>query len=453
MDASCFALILAAGKGTRMRSDKPKVLHTLLGEPMLALVLAAVRPLFGDNVLIVAGHGSNLLHKAFAHENFVEQAEQLGTGHALKTALPVLKRMGAKRVAVINGDVPLVTIADVQAFAEAAVNADIAFATINLPDPGVYGRVVRSSGGEILAIVEAKDYDIQKLGSPSGEVNAGMYSLDIARIEPLLSGLSNDNKSGEYYLTDIAALGIKHGLSVKGIPCGKNANLLGVNSPVELAAAEDMLAARVARNLLENGVTVHAPELLRASPLAVIEPGAEISGPAEIFGSSHIHSGAVVDSFCVIKNSVVHKGAHVRHFSHLENAEVGERALVGPYTRLRPGAMLCADAHAGNFVELKQACLGEGAKANHLSYLGDADIGPGANIGAGTITCNYDGVCKHHTSIGAHAFIGSNTALVAPVSVGSNVLVGAGSVITKNVSDGELAIARGKQKNMPKRKL
>lgn len=452
MQDATFALILAAGKGTRMRSDRPKVLHTLLGEPMLALVIAALKPIFGENILIVAGHGSELLRREFPQASFVEQSEQLGTGHAFMAAVPELQRQGAARVLVINGDAPLVTEADVRHFMEKGTAADIAFATVNLPDPGSYGRVVRR-GQDIAAIVEARDYDSASHGEPTGEVNAGMYCLSLDKTVQLLPHISNNNSSGEYYLTDLVALALGQGLSVAGISCGNDTNLLGVNSPLELAVAEDILAARVSRQLLENGVTVHAPGLLRASPLAIIEPGAEISGPADICGSTHIHAGAVIASHCVIRNSIIHAGARIRHFSHLENAEVGEGAVVGPYSRLRPGARLLAGAHAGNFVELKQACLGEGAKANHLSYLGDADIGPGTNIGAGTITCNYDGERKHHTSIGAHAFIGSNTALVAPVNIGDGSLVGAGSVITKNVPDGELAIARGTQKNMPRRKL
>lgn len=452
MAAGHFSLILAAGKGTRMHSIKPKVLHTLLGEPMLALVLRACRQIFGKNILVVAGHRAELLRKAFPDENFVEQTEQLGTGHALQIALPALEASGATRLTILNGDAPLITAAVLNSFLGAAKSFDLAFATIALHDPAAYGRVTRSPQGRLAAIVEANDYDVEKLGEPSGEVNAGIYDMDIDKFRPLIAKLSNNNRSGEYYLTDLVALGLEAGLNVDGIPCGDHASLLGVNSPAELAEAEDLLAARVNASLLADGVLLHNPSQARISPMAVIEPGAEIFGPCEILGATHIHSGAIVEAFCTIRQSQIHSKAVVHQFSCLDGADVGERALVGPYTRLRPGACLCPDSHAGNFVELKKARLGAGSKANHLSYLGDADIGPGTNIGAGTITCNYDGENKHQTKIGANAFIGSNTALVAPVSVGSGALIGAGSVITKDVDDGNLAVARSKQKNLLRRK-
>lgn len=445
------ALVLAAGKGTRMHSQKPKVLRTLLGEPMLAYALAAIGKLFDDNIFIVAGFNAHLVREAFPGHNFIIQEEQLGTGHALQTAMPKLRESGAEYVLVVNGDTPLVQPEDLEAFMKGAAENDISFASITLPEAGAYGRVARDNG-LVSAIVEAKDFDPAIHGPDTGEVNAGIYLLRMDAISILLGQLDNNNKSGEYYITDLVGLGIASGLKVGAINCGENADLMGVNSPAELARMEDLLAARVAEDLLGKGVTAHCPALLRASPFAMIEPGVEIYCPCEIYGHTIIRAGAVIESHCVIKNSQIGENVLVRSFSHLEDALLEDDAQVGPYTRLRPGAKLENGAHAGNFVELKKAVLGKNAKANHLSYLGDAIIGACANIGAGTITCNYDGKNKFQTIIGEHAFIGSNSALVAPVDIGPNTLVGAGSVITKNVPAGELAIARGRQKNLPLRK-
>lgn len=444
------ALILAAGKGTRMHSDRPKVLQTLLGEPMLAYVREALTPIFGDDIFMVVGHRAEMVQTAFPHARFVHQVEQLGTGHALMQALPTLLEAGHTRIFVVNGDTPLLSEGLVRRFVEAAGDAHLAFASIVLDDPAAYGRVVRGEGGSV-AVVEAKDYDVALHGPLTGEVNAGIYLLDMNLATRLLPRLGNANKSGEYYITDLVALAAAEGFSVRAVDCGRDEGLLGVNSPLELTCAEELLRTRTVANLLASGVIVHAPDELRVCPFAQIAPGAELFGPCDIRGRTQIKRGATVDAYCVIRDSVLHENASIRSFSHLENASVGESALVGPFARLRPGAELEAESHVGNFVELKKARLGRGAKANHLSYLGDADIGAGANIGAGTITCNYDGKHKYQTKIGAKAFIGSNTALVAPVSVGACAIVGAGSVITKDVPDAELAIGRAKQKNIPRK--
>ncbi|WP_301218012.1 bifunctional UDP-N-acetylglucosamine diphosphorylase/glucosamine-1-phosphate N-acetyltransferase GlmU [uncultured Desulfovibrio sp.] len=453
--ATSAALILAAGKGTRMRSERPKVLQSLLAEPMLAYVLEALRPLFAaddgsDAIWAVVGHRSDLVEAAFPRLRTIRQERQLGTGHALAEALPTLRESGCTHVLVVNGDVPLLSTETVRRFLAEARGAAIAFASLSLDDAGAYGRVVRADG-EVAAIVEARDFDPARHGPDTGEVNAGLYFLEVEAVSRLLPRLGNDNNSGEYYITDLVALGLADGLTVRGINCGADESLLGVNSPVELARMEELLRARTAARLLENGVILHAPELVRVGPFAVVEPGAELTGPCEIYGRSRVESAAVIASHCILMDSVVHGHAQIRPFSHLERAEVGRGALVGPFARLRPGAVLEPEAHVGNFVELKNARLGQGAKANHLSYLGDAEIGPAANIGAGTITCNYDGVRKHRTGIGARAFIGSNTALVAPVEVGDGALVGAGSVITRNGPAGEMGIARGRQKILPRR--
>lgn len=449
---SNYAVILAAGKGTRMHSPKPKVMQTLLGESMLALVLHACEPLFQQRMLIVSGHAAPMLESAFPGRSFVRQEQQLGTGHALMTALPALRERGAAFATVINGDCPLLRTSALEEFLQAAEGADLAFATIELADPAAYGRVIRRDG-RLAAIVEAKDFNAAVHGEPTGEVNAGLYCINLEKICPLIDRLDNANASGEYYITDLIGLSLAANLQVRGISIGSGAQLLGVNSPLELAEAENALAESTARQLMASGVIIHAPQLARISPLAVIEPGAELSGPCEISGHTRIASGASIASHCVIRDSIIRSNAEIRPFCHLEQAEVGEFAITGPYTRLRPNAVLEANSHAGNFVELKNARLGCGAKANHLTYLGDAEIGAGTNIGAGTITCNYDGRNKHRTVIGENAFIGSNTALVAPINIGNNSLAGAGSTLTRDVPPDSLAIARARQKNMPRRKL
>lgn len=447
------ALVLAAGKGTRMHSDKPKVLQTLLGEPLLHCVVAALRPLCGEDVWAVIGHGAEAVRKSFTQDapRFVEQAQQLGTGHALAAALPALTEAGCTHVLVCNGDSPLVTGALFEDFLRRAEGADAAFASLRLADPADYGRVVRS-GGRLRAVVEAGDYDPGVHGPVSGEVNAGIYYFRLDPVRELAGGLSRDNRSGEYYITDCIASSLKAGYETRAVECGDAPELFGINSPAELARSEEFLRARIVRELLLSGVVMHAPELVRIGPRACIRPGAEISGPCEIYGASRVERGARVESHCVLLDTTLEAGAHLRSFSHAQGASLAAGSVAGPFARLRPGAVLEEDARAGNFVEIKQARLRRGAKANHLSYIGDADVGERANVGAGVITCNYDGMNKHGTVIGDHAFVGSNTALVAPVRIGRGSLIGAGSVITHDVPEDELAIARGRQRNLPRKK-
>ncbi|MBR5734980.1 MAG: bifunctional UDP-N-acetylglucosamine diphosphorylase/glucosamine-1-phosphate N-acetyltransferase GlmU [Desulfovibrionaceae bacterium] len=446
------ALILAAGKGTRMRSATPKVLQPLLGEPMLAYVERALRPLVGERIWAVVGCGAEAVRAAFEGRlNFDEQREQLGTGHALMMAMPALKAAGLRRVLVVNGDMPLVTSETLESFAERGREAAVAVASLMLDDPGAYGRIVRREGA-FSGIVEAKDFDPSLHGEATGEINAGVYLLDVETADRLLPRLDRKNAGGEYYITDLPRLAMQEGLRVEAVQCGKDTALLGVNTPAELVQAEDMLAARIAAAYLADGVMIHNPSQVRIGPGVKLEPGAIVHGPCEMTGSTIVEAGASVGPFCVVKDSVLRQGVVVHPFSHLENAEVGSGCLIGPYARLRPGAVTEENVHVGNFVEIKKSRLGKGAKANHLTYLGDSEIGAGTNIGAGTITCNYDGVHKHKTIIGERAFIGSNTALVAPVTVGSGVLVAAGSVITKDVEDGMLAVARGRQSNHARKK-
>ncbi len=469
------ALILAAGKGTRMNSEKPKVLHNLLAEPMLAHVLRALRPLFKESIWTVVGHKADQIRAAFAHEklSFIMQAEQKGTGHALLTAMPTLVEKKISYVLVVNGDTPLLNTDTVRFFMNQALDpihkneiatTEVAFASIFVPHANSYGRVVRlgevgsvvgEESGDVLAIVEAKDYDEEMYGFPTGEVNAGLYMLYVPTLVKLIPMITNKNKSNEFYITDLVKLAVKHGHSVRGILCGSttedSASLMGVNNPIELIEAEMHMTQRHVAKALSQGVMIHSPQSVVLGAAVQVEPGAEIFGPCEIYGKSIISKGAVVQSHCVLRDAFLDEGAQVHNFSHIQQARVGKNASVGPFGRLRPGAVLEEGAKIGNFVEMKNATLGKGAKASHLSYIGDAEVGEEANIGAGTITCNYDGKNKFTTKIGKSAFIGSNTALVAPVTVGDGALVGAGSVITKDVPQGQLGISRSPQKLLPRK--
>ncbi|WP_285907411.1 bifunctional UDP-N-acetylglucosamine diphosphorylase/glucosamine-1-phosphate N-acetyltransferase GlmU [Pseudodesulfovibrio pelocollis] len=447
------ALILAAGKGTRMHSAKPKVLQTMLGEPMLRHVYNALAPRFGSEAFTVVGHGAELVERAFPEmaARFVIQGEQLGTGHALQAAWETINTAGAAYCLVINGDTPLVSAEALDRLLAQAGCCDIAFMSITPRDPAGFGRVVRDENRRVAAIVEAKDYSVAEHGPATGEVNAGIYLLRAASVGPLLGRLGNDNRSGEYYITDLIGLAVADGLTVEGVQCGDDVSLMGINSPRELIRAESALRRRIVEAHIDRGVLIHNPETVIIGPGVVIEPGAEIFGHCEIYGASTVAAGARLGSYTHITNASFAPGCVVREFCHIEGTEVGPDAVVGPYARLRPGTVLRTGARVGNFVEVKKTVLGEGAKASHLTYLGDAEVGAGANIGAGTITCNYDGKNKFTTVIGPGAFIGSNTALVAPVTVGRDALVGAGSTITKDVPDEGGAIARAKQTNISRR--
>jgi bifunctional UDP-N-acetylglucosamine pyrophosphorylase/glucosamine-1-phosphate N-acetyltransferase len=330
-------------------------------------------------------------------------------------------------------------------------DADIGFMTLTLADPASFGRVVRHNG-EVAAIVEAKDFDENMHGQEPNEINAGIYLLKIDSISPLLEKLQNTNKSGEYYITDLVELAVARRMKVCGVDCGQDPHLLGINNPAELVRSESLLRTNLVLEWLEQGVMIHAPETVRIGPMVYLEPGAVLHGPCELYGNTEVRTGATVQSHTWLRNAIVSSGAEVRPFCHIEDAEIGPDCIVGPYARLRPGAVLEEGSRVGNFVEMKKSVLGKKSKANHFTYLGDTEVGVGANIGAGTITCNYDGVNKHKTVIGDGAFIGSNSALVAPVTIGANSLVGAGSVITKDVPDDTLAIARGVQKNLPRKR-
>lgn len=446
------AVILAAGKGTRMHSDTPKVLQRILEEPMLRYVYDALDALGLDRSWTVVGHGEDQVREAFPgrSQDFVPQKEQLGTGHALQIAWPVVTAAALDYVLVINGDTPLIPPDALGDFLVQCVQeqADVAFISLTLPDPGAFGRVLRRNG-QVAAIVEARDFDAVEHGPEPNEINAGIYCLKVSTVTDLLPLLSNDNKSGEFYITDLVGLGVGRGFSVCGHNRGDDPNLLGINTPAELVRSEELIRVRIVESHLNAGVIIRYPRSVRIGPDVRLAPGVDMTGPCECYGRTEVAAGARIASHCRFADSMVGEQAEIRSFCHIEGARIGERAVVGPFARLRPGALLEEAAHVGNFVEMKKARLGKGAKASHLTYLGDAEIGAGTNIGAGTITCNYDGRNKHVTRIGERAFIGSNTALVAPVSVGDGALIGAGSVITKDVAEGRLALTRAPQRDLP----
>ncbi|MBR0642087.1 bifunctional UDP-N-acetylglucosamine diphosphorylase/glucosamine-1-phosphate N-acetyltransferase GlmU [Plastoroseomonas hellenica] len=423
------AIILAAGLGTRMKSSRPKALHAIAGRPMLAHLIAACEGLF-DRIVVVVGPEMVALEKVAAPHATVVQHERLGTGHAALQAAPLMEGF-AGDAAVLYADNPLITRATLERLVAARRQAGLALLAMRPADPARYGRVLTDANGDITRVVEWADATAAERAV--GLCNAGVVCAEAESLLRWLRAVSNDNAKGEYYLTDVVALARQDGERAVAVEAPE-AELRGINSRAELAEAEAAMQARLRAAAFEAGVTMQAPETVFLAADTVLAPDVVI-GPHVVFGPG----------------VTVAEGAEIRAFSHLEGARVGRDAIIGPYARLRPGTVVEARAHVGNFVELKAATLGEGAKANHLSYLGDATIGADANIGAGTITCNYDGIAKHRTEIGEGAFIGSDTALVAPVKVGARALVAAGSVITEDVPADALAIARGRQVTKPGR--
>ena len=419
------AILLAAGMGTRMKSKQPKALHPLGGRPMLRHLLAAVEQVF-DSVVIVVGPGMEALAKVAAPHAVVVQAERLGTAHAARMAAPLLAGY-AGDVAVLYADNPLIGAGTLRRLVEARADAGLTLLAMRPADPAKYGRLVTDVAGDVQRIVEWVDASAAERAI--GLCNAGVICAPAARLFPWLDAVRADNAAGEFYLTDVVALAAAGAARCVAVEAPE-AELRGINSRAELAAAEATLQSVLRAAAMAGGATLVAPDTVFLHQDTVLEPDTLVE-PHVVFGP-----GVRVAS-----------GATIRAFSHLEGCLVRAGAIVGPYARLRPGVDVGEAAYVGNFVELKATVLEAGAKANHLSYLGDARIGAGANIGAGTITCNYDGVSKHRTEIGAGAFIGSNSALVAPVRVGARALIAAGSVVVEDVPDDALAVARGRQVN------
>jgi bifunctional UDP-N-acetylglucosamine pyrophosphorylase/glucosamine-1-phosphate N-acetyltransferase len=438
-------VILAAGQGTRMRSALPKVLHPVAGKSMLGHVIDSARLLKPQGIHVVIGHGAELVRERLAADdlNFVLQSEQLGTGHAVAQALPALS---AERVLILYGDVPLIEVETLQRLLQQVSEQQLGLLTVNLKDPTGYGRIVRDGSGVVKAIVEHKDASAEQRLISEG--NTGILAVPGKHLGDWLSRLSNSNAQGEYYLTDVIAMAVADGLMVATEQAADEMEVLGANDRIQLAQLERHYQYRAARRLMVQGVTLIDPA--RFDLRGEVTVGRDVSIDINVIleGQVDIEDGVQIGPNCVIKNSTLRKGAIVKANSHLEGAEVGEGADCGPFARLRPGSVLGAKAHVGNFVELKNAKLGEGAKAGHLSYLGDAEIGARSNIGAGTITCNYDGANKFKTVLGEDVFIGSNSALVAPVTLGDRATTGAGSVITSDVPANALAVGRAKQRNI-----
>ena len=438
-------VILAAGQGTRMRSALPKVLHPVAGKSMLGHVIDSARQLQPQGIHVVIGHGAELVRERLAGDdlNFVLQSEQLGTGHAVAQALPALS---AERVLILYGDVPLIEVETLQRLLQQANDRQLGLLTVNLNDPTGYGRIVRDGNGVVNAIVEHKDATPEQRQIREG--NTGILAVPGKHLGDWLGRLSNSNAQGEYYLTDVIAMAVADGLVVATEQAADEMEVLGANDRIQLAQLERHYQYRAARRLMVQGVTLIDPA--RFDLRGEVSVGRDVSIDINVIleGRVVIEDGVQIGANCVIKNSTLRKGAIVKANSHLDGAEMGEGSDCGPFARLRPGSVLGAKAHVGNFVELKNAVLGEGAKAGHLSYLGDAEIGARSNIGAGTITCNYDGANKFRTVLGEDVFIGSNSALVAPVILGDRVTTGAGSVVTSDVPTDSLAVGRAKQRNI-----
>ena len=439
---SISVIILAAGKGTRMRSSLPKVLQPLAGRPLLGHVIETAQKLQADNIITIYGHGGELVQHEFAKEQvqWVEQAEQLGTGHAVKVTLPVLAQDGLSLI--LSGDVPCITTQTLQKLLDASQASGIGLVTLTLPDASGYGRIVRENG-QIQAIIEHKDASDEQ--HKIQEINTGIYCVSNAKLHQWLPKLSNNTAQGEYYLTDIVAMAIQDGLEVASVEPERAFEVEGVNDRVQLATLEREYQAFQAKQLMQQGVHLIDPSRFDLRGSLTVGQDVRIDINVIIEGDCEFGDNVEIGAGCIIKNTKIAAGTKVQPYSVFDSAIVGENTQIGPFARLRPGAKLANEVHIGNFVEVKNTSIGLGSKANHFTYLGDAEIGAGSNIGAGTITCNYDGANKFKTIIGDAAFIGSNSSLVAPVKIGNGATVGAGSVITHDVADNSLAFERSKQ--------
>jgi bifunctional UDP-N-acetylglucosamine pyrophosphorylase / glucosamine-1-phosphate N-acetyltransferase len=441
--APLSVLILAAGQGKRMNSDLPKVLQSLAGRALLWHVLDATAKIDAAAVHVIYGHGGEAVRDACrgAKVGWIHQAEQLGTGHAVQQAVPQLP--DSHRVLILFGDVPLITPATLNALLAAAGSQAIGLLTAHFIPPGGYGRVVRGSRGQVLRIVEERDASARE--RKLTECNTGIMVLPAKALKGWLKQLKKANAQGEYYLTDIIALAVKDRVRITPLLATSSTEVLGVNDRLQLAALESAYRQQRAQELMLGGVTLTDPARIDIRGEVsfgrdvLIEPNVMLEGPV------HLGDRVRIGPHCVLRAVDVGADTHIKSHSVLEQARIGQRCQIGPYARLRPGAQLHEDVHVGNFVEIKQSELGAGSKANHLSYLGDASIGAGVNVGAGTITCNYDGAHKWRTEIGDDAFIGSGTMLVAPVRVGKGATIGAGSTITSDAPAAQLTLERSRQ--------
>ena len=443
---SLAVVVLAAGKGTRMKSALPKVLHQVAGKAMVQHVVDAAASLEVANTVVVYGHGGDQVQQTVKGDNlqWAEQAEQLGTGHAVAQAMPLVSE---DIVLVLYGDVPLIRPETLKEFVACVDDKTLALMTLTLDDPSGYGRIVRDGQNNVQRIVEQKDASDAELGIQ--EINTGILACTRSFLADCLPKLSSNNAQGEYYLTDVIAMAVQSGLNVETLQPGSAWEVDGVNDRVQLARLERIFQRAQAESLMRDGVTLRDPARLDIRGSVQIASDVIIDVNVILEGDVTIEEGVTIGPNCIIRDANIGAGTAIEANSLIDGAVVGDHCTVGPYARLRPGTELADKAKIGNFVETKKSYVGEGSKVNHLTYIGDSQIGKGVNVGAGTITCNYDGVNKFQTVMKDGAFIGSNSSLVAPVTIGENATVGAGSTVTKDVDDNGLAVARGQQRNVP----
>lgn len=444
-------VIMAAGKGTRMKSALPKVLHRLAGRSLLQHVLDTAARLGADRIVTITGHGAERVEASVDAQGlvFVRQEPQLGTGHAVLQAVPQLHAEGM--TLILNGDVPLIEAATAQALLEAAGGANLALLTIELADPTGYGRVLRGDpagrgadvGGRVHGIVEEKDATPAQRAIR--EVYTGIMAAPTAHLKRWLANLGNDNAQREYYLTDVVAMAVADRVPVVTANPRDEAEVLGVNSPLQLAELERRFQRAQADALMQAGVRLADPARFDLRGELQCGSDVEIDVGCVFEGRVELGDGVRIGAHCVIRDASIAAGSVILPLTYIESSAIGAGAIVGPFARLRPGAILGDEVHIGNFVEVKNSTLARGAKANHLAYLGDADVGERVNFGAGSITANYDGANKHRTTIGAEAHIGSNCVLVAPVAIGAGATIGGGSTITEDAPAGKLTVARARQ--------
>ncbi|BEN03920.1 bifunctional UDP-N-acetylglucosamine diphosphorylase/glucosamine-1-phosphate N-acetyltransferase GlmU [Serratia ureilytica] len=441
-NSAMSVVILAAGKGTRMYSDLPKVLHPLAGKPMVQHVIDAAMKLGAQHVHLVYGHGGDLLKSTLTEGalNWVLQAEQLGTGHAMQQAAPHFA--DDEDVLMLYGDVPLISVDTLTRLLAAKPQGGIGLLTVKLDDPSGYGRIVREQG-DVVGIVEHKD--ASEAQRQINEINTGILVANGRDLKRWLGMLNNDNAQGEFYITDIIALAHADGKKIEAVHPSRLSEVEGVNNRQQLATLERVFQSEQSEKLLLAGVMLLDPA--RFDLRGELVHGRDITIDANVIIEGHVKLGdrVKIGAGCVLKNCVIGNDCEISPYSVLEDSVLEAACSVGPFARLRPGAELATGAHVGNFVEMKKARLGKGSKAGHLSYLGDADIGDDVNIGAGTITCNYDGANKHKTLIGDGVFVGSDTQLVAPVSVGKGATIAAGTTVTRDIAENELVLSRVKQ--------
>ena len=442
MTTTLTTIILAAGKGTRMQSAKPKVLQTLSDKPLLSHVLDTCQSVSVDKTIVVYGFGGDQVQQAMADYDltWVEQTEQLGTGHAVKVTLPELPTEG--KSLILYGDVPLVSDETLMRLKEANVEG-VSMLTLTVDNPFGLGRIKRDDQGRITVIVEQKDASEEEQAIK--EINSGIYCVDNALLHKYLPQLSNDNAQQEYYLTDIVKMAVADGIAIAAIEPENEFEIEGVNNRQQLASLERKWQAKLVEDLQVKGVQFADPNRVDIRGEVTVGQDVFIDINVVLKGKVSLGNNVTIEAGCIIKDSQIGDNTHVKPYCVFDEAEVGEVASIGPFAHLRPKTVLANNTRLGNFVEIKKSTIGTGSKVNHLSYIGDAQIGAGVNFGAGAITCNYDGANKHLTQIDDNAFIGTNSSLVAPVSIGKSATIGAGSVITKNVADEALAIGRGRQ--------